>query len=152
MMRPKTMQALRRYHLYVGMIFAPAIIFFSFSGAIQTIGWQDDPAPPAWIKTIASIHKKQTMPKARKPRPQAAAPAPAPAPAPEGGAAARREEPAAQGPSPIPLKIFTVLLSIGLILSAGLGVAIALANRSTRRMSTIMLAIGLILPPLLLLV
>jgi hypothetical protein len=149
-MRPKTMQALRRYHLYVGMIFAPAIIFFSFSGAIQTIGWQDDPAPPAWIKTIASIHKKQTMPKARKPRPQAAAPAPAPAP--EGGAAARREEPAAQGPSPIPLKIFTVLLSIGLILSAGLGVAIALANRSTRRMSTIMLAIGLILPPLLLLV
>ena len=146
MMRPKTMQALRRYHLYVGMIFAPAIIFFSFSGAIQTIGWQDDPAPPAWIKTIASIHKKQTMPKARKPRPQAAAPAP------EGGAAARREEPAAQGPSPIPLKIFTVLLSIGLILSAGLGVAIALANRSTRRMSTIMLAIGLILPPLLLLV
>jgi hypothetical protein len=150
MMRPKTMQALRRYHLYVGMIFAPAIIFFSFSGAIQTIGWQDDPAPPAWIKTIASIHKKQTMPKARKPRPQAAAPAPAPAS--EGGAAARREEPAAQGPSPIPLKIFTVLLSIGLILSAGLGVAIALANRSTRRMSTIMLAIGLILPPLLLLV
>jgi hypothetical protein len=141
-MRPKTMQRLRRYHLYVGMIFAPAIIFFAFSGAIQTIGWQDDPRPAPWISAIASVHKKQTLPKARKPRPAPAATGPAAEP--------RHEREVPKGPSPIPLKIFVLLLSIGLILSAGLGIAIALANRATRRMSTIMLAVGLILPPLLL--
>lgn len=148
-MRPKTMQQLRRYHLYIGMFLAPAIIFFSFSGAIQTIGWQDDPAPAAWIRTIASIHKKQTLPKPRKPRPAEAAPDTKATPAVRGD----REAPAvAKGPSPIPLKIFVILLSIGLIASAGLGIAIALANRSTRRVSTIMLVAGIVVPPLLLLV
>ena len=149
-MRAKTMQRLRRYHLYIGMIFAPAIIFFAFSGAIQTIGWQDDPHPAPWISAIASVHKKQTLPKARKPRPVAATEASA-------AAGARTTEPRHEnagpgGPSPIPLKIFVLLLSLGLILSAGLGIAIALANRATRRMSMIMLAAGLILPPLLLLI
>ncbi|TPG14557.1 hypothetical protein [Sphingomonas oligophenolica] len=143
-MRAKTMQQLRRYHLYIGMLLAPAIIFFAFSGAIQTIGWQDDPAPPGWITAIANIHKKQTLSRPRKPRPAA----PAAAASPD----RPREAPVAKGPSPIPLKAFVLLLSAGLIASAALGIAIALANRTTRRMSMIMLAIGIVLPPLLLLV
>ncbi len=145
-MRAKTMQRLRRYHLYIGLVLAPAIIFFAFSGAIQTIGWQDDPAPAAWISTIASIHQKQAVPRARKPRP--AAPAAAESARPD----RPREASVAKGPSPIPLKAFVVLLAVGLIASAALGIAVALANRATRRTSVIMLAIGLVLPPLLLLV
>ena len=134
-MTGNTIRRLRRLHLYVGMVFAPAIIFFAFSGMIQTIGLQDGPAPPAWIKVMANIHKKQVAFRPQRPTP--AGPAmPRSARPPEAAAPA----------STIPFKAFVLLLSLGLIASAVLGIVIALTNRATRRMSWIMLAVGLVLP------
>lgn len=143
-MKAQTQRRLRQFHRYSGLFFAPAILFFAFSGAIQTIGLQDRPSPPRWISAMAGIHKKQSIPAPRvaKPRPR-----------PESGAAApRREEHDEAGSSAIPLKAFVLLLSIGLILSTALGIAIAFSNQATRRGATIALAAGLILPVLLLLV
>jgi hypothetical protein len=48
------------------------------------------------------------------------------------------------------MQIFLVAMSVGLMLSAFLGIAIALNTRSTRRLSMIMLAAGTILPIILL--
>jgi hypothetical protein len=144
-MKARTQQALRRYHLYIGMFLAPAIIFFSLSGALQTFRLQEEKGwggtPPTWIVWLASIHKDD-----RLPQPKTAGPDDHVKPA---------AKPAAKTPqkpksSALPFKIFAALLSIGLILSAVLGIVIALNNRATRRVSTIMLVAGVVVPILLL--
>jgi hypothetical protein len=140
------MRRLRQWHLYLGILFAPAIIFFAFSGMIQTIGWQDGPAPAAWIRVIAGIHKHQALPRARAERHEDHGPAEHRGPKP-GEHHDEHDDSAA-----IPLKAFVLLVSLGLIASAALGIAIALINRAARRVSWIMLSIGVVLPVALLLV
>lgn len=73
----------RYTHLYLGVFIAPALLFFAFTGALQTFSLHEtirgsSYKPPAWIATLAQIHKKQTMTiPARRlppPTPQAAGP------------------------------------------------------------------------------
>ncbi|MBX9730859.1 MAG: hypothetical protein K2X59_05980 [Sphingomonas sp.] len=130
--------------MWFGMIFAPAILFFAFSGALQTFDFQetvDGVAPPKWIAVIAAIHKKQDFPKPRKPRAEAAAPVTAAAPA---------AKSAAPRPTPThsswPLKVFVGVMSVGLMTSTLLGIAIALSNRTSRRRSLLLLTLGTVLP------
>lgn len=150
-MHPRALRRVRQFHLWCGMFFAPAILFFAFSGALQTFDFHETEngiAPPKWIATIAAIHKKQDFPKPRKPRPPAAATG-----ASESKAAPTAAVPAkASAHSPWPLKIFVGFMSIGLMISTALGITIALTIRLTRRMSQIMLAAGTILPILMLLI
>ena len=152
MMKPQTMKQVRRIHHYVGVFFTPAILLFALSGALQTFRLQEEKGyggtPPTWIVWMASVHKDSSMPRAsgeehRPQRPRA-----------EKGEQARSpSKPAApSAPTRLPMKIFVALLSIGLIVSSLLGVMIALNNRATRRMSVVMLAVGTILPLLLMLV
>jgi hypothetical protein len=141
-MNAKTMRTLRQLHLYLGTLFAPAILFFAFSGMLQTFDFHEAVNnPPGWIKVIAQIHKKQDLPKPRKPRPDVKR-----APGGDG------PPPAAPTHSPFPLKVFTGLMSIGLMLSTLLGLWIALSMRSSRRITMAMLVIGTALPVALLLV
>lgn len=56
----------RQWHFYLGTLFAPSIIFFAFSGAMQLFGLHEiRPGrayqPPAWIQKMGSIHKNQTL-------------------------------------------------------------------------------------------
>lgn len=144
-MKAKTQQSLRRYHLYIGMFLAPAIIFFSLSGALQTFRLQEEKGwggtPPTWIVWLASVHKDDRLPQAKaEGADEHSKPAAKPAP----------KAPQKPKPSALPFKIFAVLMSVGLILSAVLGIVIALNNRATRRVSTIMLVAGVIVPILLL--
>lgn len=139
-MNAKTMRSLRQIHLYLGMLFAPAILFFAFSGMLQTFDFHEAVNnPPQWLKVIAQIHKKQDLPKPRKPRPEAKR------------ASGGEAPPPAPAHSPFPLKVFIGLMSIGLMLSTLLGIWIALSMRSGRRVSLAMLAIGAALPVALLL-
>ncbi|WP_242186584.1 hypothetical protein [Sphingomonas sp. CARO-RG-8B-R24-01] len=148
-MRPNTLRALRRYHSYIGLFFAPMIIVFAVSGALQTFRLQETNGyggpPPTWIVWLASVHKDQAPPRApRAERPKAAAPAIV-SEKPE-----RRPVGEAKRPSPLPLKIFVALLSIALAGSTVLGVMIALSNRSARRVSLGLLALGTVVPIVLL--
>src|SRR3982750_981452 len=82
-MRPQTMRSLRQLHHYVGVFFAPAILFFALSGAVQTFrlgeagGWGGP--PPGALVWMTSVHKDQSLPHARPekaaPKPEAAKPA-----------------------------------------------------------------------------
>ncbi|MEO7689452.1 MAG: hypothetical protein ABIS51_09205 [Sphingomonas sp.] len=166
-MRPQTMRSLRQLHHYVGVFLAPAILFFAFSGAVQTFRLGEDKGwggpPPSVLVWMTSVHKDQTLP-----RPKPAKPAPPPkaeAAKPDSADAAKPGAPdadgdhdhdhdhqAPRGPSPLPLKIFVVLLALGLITSTLLGITIALNNRAMRRASIVMLIAGTVLPLLLLLV
>ena len=145
-MKHTTMRQIRRYHYYLGVFFAPAILLFAISGALQTFRLQEEKGwgsrPPGWIVWMASFHKDQRLPVEK---PMAAKP---PAPA---GAQTEAPKPPVKKPFKLPLQIFVALMSIGLAVSALLGVAIALNNRATRRASITMLIAGTVLPLLMLL-
>ncbi len=156
-MKAQTQRALRKYHHYIGVFLAPAILLFSISGALQTFrlneekGWGG--TPPTWMVWVAAVHKDQAPPREKRAAPKPAAPAPAAAGADDhdhdAPPAAKAPAPAKR-PSPLPLKIFVVLMAIGLIVSTLLGVTIALNNRATRRVSILMLVAGAVLPCVLL--
>ena len=164
-MRPNTLRTLRRYHQYLGLFFAPWIILFSVSGALQTFRLNEAKGyggtPPQWMVWLSAVHKDQGPPREAKPnKPQSAAPAvdehdhehaddhdhadTVPKPSQTVAAAPSKR------PNPLPLKIFVVLLSISLIVSTLIGVTIALANRTARRSSIILLALGAVVPAVLL--
>ncbi|MEP7008260.1 MAG: hypothetical protein ABI810_19935 [Sphingomonas bacterium] len=154
-MRSQTMRSLRQLHHYVGVFLAPAILFFAFSGAVQTFRLGEDKGwggpPPAPLVWMTSVHKDQTLPHA-KPEKPAARPEAVKAAAHDDDHDGDHDHQAPRGPSPLPLKIFVVLLSLGLITSTLLGITIALTNRAMRRTSIAMLIAGTVLPLVLLLV
>jgi len=149
-MKAQTMRRVRQYHFYLGMFFAPAILLFSLSGALQTFRLQEAKGyggtPPGWIVWMASVHKDQSLPREEHDAPRAVKPSVVPAASPR----VVEEQPFARL-SPLPLKIFVALMSVGLLASAILGIVIALTNRTMRRTSVIVLVAGAALPLLLLL-
>lgn len=149
-MNAQTMRRIRQLHLYIGVFFLPAILFFAISGGLQAFrlqqasGWDGAP-PPAWMAWMGSVHIDQTVPHAEPSKQPAVAKAKAPAdPVKEAERAARKR-------ATLPMKIFTAVLAAALALSALLGAAIALNSRATRRTAMLMLAAGAAVPLALLL-
>ncbi len=69
----------RLLHLYLGVFTAPALIFFAFTGGVQTFSLHEttrgrDYTPPKILVELGQLHKKQTLvvPN-KKPQPPAAA-------------------------------------------------------------------------------
>ena len=152
-MKAQTMQKLRRYHYYLGVFFAPMIIMFALSGALQTFRLQEEKGwgsePPAWIVWMGSIHRDSKLPKAKAPEiavADAAKPvADAGKPAAE---IAKAEAPKPKSPqvNKLPMQIFMVVMSAALLISSFLGIAIALNSKVTRQASLVMLALGALVP------
>ena len=147
-MKAQTQRRLRQIHRYSGLFFAPAILFFAFSGMIQVIGVQDYKSPPAWVSWIANVHKHQSTERPQRRRPAAEAPK---ADAPKPDAKAADDDHDHDKPF-VPLKIFVLLLGLGLMTSTVIGILIALNNAATRRNSWIAMGAGLAVPLLLMLV
>ncbi len=150
----QTMKRVQQLHLYLGTLFAPLIIFFSLSGALQTLGLHEREkaggATPAWIAQIASVHKNQQLLREQSSgkgrelnaRPAAAAPNP-----PRGGAPKEGEGGEGEGgPSPWPLKWFVVLMSLGLIVTTALGIWMAFKYSKNKSVVWGLLAAGILLP------
>jgi hypothetical protein len=158
-MKGSTNRRLRRFHQYLGLFFAPALLLFSLSGALQTYRWQEPKgyggSPPSWIVWMASVHKDQASP--RPPRaagpeagpPAAEAKAKAPAGPEAKGPAAKGGE-GKGGGRRAGLMLFVGLFGLALFVSTLLGIAIALANAATRRTNLAILAAGIVVPLLLL--
>jgi hypothetical protein len=143
---------LRLVHFYLGVFFAPTIIFFSFSGALQTFSLHENhqgkPGIP-WVTALAEVHKNQRVPEtwtAKEPAADPAAKAVGTAPTQVVTSAkkldlAEREQEAKPGgnlaklaanPAPpkrreksIPLKVFIAFMAIGLIVTSLLGIYMA---------------------------
>ena len=147
---------LRLIHLYFGVFLAPAILFFAFTGALQTFSLHETTRgssykPPSWAVTLAQIHKKQTpivavkkAPAPDKPidktgaeKPQAQ-PTPAPKPA---------DAPPAH--NALPLKVFFLLVAIGLFTSTFSGLYMSYRYIRNRKLITATLLAGVIVPILL---
>ncbi|MGZ3241325.1 MAG: hypothetical protein ACXWJK_13630 [Burkholderiaceae bacterium] len=147
------MKNIRQIHLFLGTFFAPAIIFFAFSGILQLFGLHESkerggPPPIAWIAELAEIHKNQHLRMEAPPREEA-----------DHAHDEHDDHESATHTHPSPpksaeltwaLKAFFLLMAIGLISTALIGIYIALQNPRIRRNAWISLALGTALPLLLL--
>jgi hypothetical protein len=160
------LKIVRQIHLYVGVFIAPALLFFAFTGGLQVFSLHEttrgsDYKPPAWLVTMAQLHKKQTATvPAHKPRPMDADNYPPAAAASTAGPAANMPAPMPAKPdmprmeakNPLPLKIFSALVAFGLFVSTLLG--LYMAYRYTRRpaLVSLLLVAGVVVPIVLALI
>src|SRR6266566_3045942 len=152
---------LRLIHLYTGVFIAPALLFFAFTGALQTFSLHETTRgssykPSAWAVMLGQIHKKQTpivpvrkappqdkqADKATQEEAQSSSTAPVETPKPTGEAAPKSH-------NPLPLKCFFLLVSIGLFVSTLTGLYMSYKYIRNRRLITVILLGGIIFPVLL---
>ena len=119
------MKRIREIHFYLGVFFAPFIILFALSGALQTFRLQESPkgspdTPPAWIVKLADIHKDQRA--AHEP-------------------GKRRS---------LPLQWFVVIMSLGLISTSILGIYMAFKYIRDKRLVFGLIILGFVMPIVLL--
>lgn len=148
----------RTLHLYFGVFTAPALLFFAFTGALQSVNLHEgargsDYKPPAWIASIAHMHKKQSFEAPAKRSSPKASVASA-----HGAANAIAATRVNDKPSPAPdkrnlwpMKIFFVLVSLSLMLSTATGICMGWRYTRNRRRYGAMLAAGVVVPAMLLL-
>ena len=116
------MRTLRTLHLYLGSLFAPALLVLAVSGAWQVFrlndARKDGTKPPSLVAALSAIHKDQVLPPARH----------------------------GQG---VPMQWFLFGASAGLTLTTCLG--IVMAYRMTRRpvFVSLLLLAGLVTPAVL---
>lgn len=172
------MQKVRALHFYLGIFFAPSIIFFAFSGGLQAFGLHEGEGHAKWIEEMGEVHKNQRPPDWMKKAPQAQPSAQQPnaaaqpaaqspttaqspsASAPTGAASAQstpapaQAAPARRGPprkpKSVPFKVFSAAMALGLILSSILGIVMAFRMKPDPKPIWLMLILGTILPAVLL--
>ena len=145
----------RQWHLYLGTLFAPSIIFFAFTGSLQLFSLHeshpgDAYQAPVWVQELASIHKDQVLQKKHKPAPPPAGEQKAPPAA----AAPKPPQPASSGPkeeprtnkSTLALKWFFLAMAVGLISSTLLGIYMAFKFNRSRALVWGMLIAGTVIP------
>ncbi len=163
---------LRKIHLYIGIFTTPALLFFAITGALQTFSLHEakpgsNYKPPAWIASLAQLHKKQTtVVSPRRPRP---APPEASSPTDASRAAASQSGPPLatqrqpRSPTPsrtgdasapqkshLPMKIFFLLVALSLMTSALTGIYMSYKYSRGWWLLTGLLAAGVVVPLLLL--
>lgn len=143
----------RTLHLYFGVFTAPALLFFAFTGALQSVNLHEgargsDYKPPAWIASISHIHKKQSFEvPGKRPPPKTSVANANVAPT----RANDKPPPAPDKRNLWPMKIFFVLVSLSLMLSTITGICMGWRYTRNRRRYGATLAAGVVMPALLLL-
>lgn len=154
-MSVNALKLFRKTHLYFGLFISPALLFFAFTGAVQTLSLHEAAGssykPPAVLAELGQIHKKQTavMP-VRK----------APDPAREGGHgdhAAAQAAPAQQTVTlaskekqHLPLKIFFLVVALGLLTSTTTGIYMSYKYERNKLLVTGAIVTGVLVPLVLL--
>jgi hypothetical protein len=140
----------RDLHLFIAIFFAPTILFFSITGALQEFSLHesgDGYTPPPVIEKLGQVHIHQRYQlKPKRPAPPAATnPAgakPAAAPAPTSTLA--KAEP--KKGSTLGAKIFFAATAIGLALASLLGLWIGLTQGRLRKPALILTVLGVVIP------
>ena len=120
------MKQLRQLHLYLGVLFAPLLVFFSATGAWQLFGLHQNAkdgsyAAPSPLVAMAAVPKHSHLPGTLN---QAAT----------------------------PLRWFSLAASLGLIATTALGIAMAFRYTASRARVAGCLAAGTAVPVILLLI
>jgi hypothetical protein len=158
-----TLKVFRLMHLYLGVFTAPALLFFAFTGAMQTFSLHETTrgstyTPPQWAVVLGQIHKKQTpVVAAKKPPPVEtgnanASPKPVHEAEPVHKASAAIPQPVVRQHHPLPLKIFFLIVAISLAISSLTGIYMSYKYVRNRRLITMLLVLGALIPLALVLV
>lgn len=142
MYRSSIVKTLKVVHRYLGLFFAPAIIFFALSGAMQTLGLHNVTQGSSyltarWIVQMAQIHKKQTLaiPSTKRKTSENDS----------GGVpdnfAKKRTTDAKRA-----LKLFVVFMSAALMITTFLGIIMASMYGGDRRIAALVLVAGILFP------
>lgn len=118
------MKALRRLHLYLGVFFAPILLFFVVTGWYQTVSVNRQKAvgeAEDWVSKLTSVHVDQVYPTET-----------------------------AESYSTGAFQFFVVLMSIALIATVLLGVILAFKSLRVRWPVWVCLGLGFVVPVLLL--
>ncbi len=162
------LKAVRLIHLYIGVFIAPALLFFAFTGFVQTFSLHETTRgssykPPAILVKLGQLHKKQTLVvPVRKPQPAAAPTADKPHDAvtsagapvrPTDGTAPKPDAAKPDGKQTWPIglalmKLFFALVSIGLFTSTLTGIYMSYKYRRGPVLITALLVAGIVLPVL----
>ncbi|HET9819380.1 MAG TPA: PepSY domain-containing protein [Rhodanobacteraceae bacterium] len=156
----RLLKSFRTWHLYLGVFTAPALLFFAFTGALQSVALHEasrtsDYKPPAWLASIAHLHKKQSLDvpvKKRAPTRAAAAGAGIVPNAKPASRADSTSQPAPRKRNLWPMKGFFLLVSLSLFLSTSTGVYMGWRCTRHRRRYGATLAAGIVVPALLLMI
>ena len=120
------MKLWRRLHTWLGVFFAPLLIFFVATGWYQTVTIQRNKSsgqPGDWLSNLTQVHVDQIYP---------------------------TERGAEQGYSPALFRMLVVAMSISLLLTIGLGIFLAFRSNRKAWPVWLALALGIILPVLFL--
>jgi len=143
MQRSSIAKTSRIVHRYLGLFFAPSILFFALSGVFQVLGWHQalrgaNEAPSRWIQEMGQIHKKQTW-ELPAPKPQKPANEPL-----EDRQAPKKSS---KAPASIAvLKLFVLVMSIALIATTLLGIVMAFLYGGDWRVTFALVLTGVLIP------
>jgi hypothetical protein len=130
---------IRTVHTYVGMLIAPAVLFFACTGILQIYSLHEAHGgytPPPVIEKLSALHKDQVFAQPRRRPPPAASAVPKPATPPPGGAAHHAKL------ATTLLKAVFAAVAVGLIGSTCAGLWMALRQPGRRRLYLLLLLIG----------
>jgi hypothetical protein len=156
-MSATTLRLFRKTHLYFGLFISPALLFFAFTGAVQTLSLHEAAGssykPPAVLAELGQLHKKQTtvMPVRKAPEGGQAhdggradhAGAPASAPQPTVTLAGKQRQ-------HLPMKIFFLVVAVGLLTSTATGIYMSYKYERSKLLVTGALVAGVVVPMVLL--
>lgn len=143
---------LRQIHLWLGVFFAPSILFFAFTGGVQELKLHEahgDYTPPPILEKLGQVHIHQKFAVKPQRRPEGSRG--------EGPAAAGAPKPAARsvGPPPpsasvVASRWFFTATAVGLGITTLLGLWIGVVQARKRTLPLLALAAGCVLPVVLL--
>ncbi|RZU43678.1 PepSY domain-containing protein [Edaphobacter modestus] len=142
------LKVVRLIHLYLGVFIAPAIVFFAFTGALQTLSLHESSKgstykPAHWIIVLAQLHKKQTT---ERPASKVQQPATSSLASKAGGP--ERTGSSEKGPAhhPLSLKIFFLVVSVGLFASTATGLYMSYKYCRRKVLLAIVFIAGIVVP------
>ncbi|QHN04568.1 PepSY domain-containing protein [Granulicella sp. WH15] len=156
MSRAILLKPARLFHLYSGVFLAPAMLFFAFTGFLQTFSFHETTKgsaykPPAIFVELGQLHKKQTLvvPAAKMHAPDK----------PDAAANGKGHKPADAAPEApaapvkvhnlLPMKIFFGVAAVGLFLSTLTGLFMSYNYVRNKVAITATLLAGIVIPLLL---
>jgi hypothetical protein len=153
-----SLKALRQVHNFIGIFFAPTILFFATTGGLQTFGLHETSrgssyVPPAFLVHLSQLHKKGTLylparktPQAPQPRAEKVKPD---TPKPDGQKPGQAPS-TPVAPNPLPIRIFFAATALALITSSCTGVVMGWKYARRKSSVLLILAAGTALPIILL--
>jgi hypothetical protein len=145
------MSSIRTWHTYLGLLIAPSVLFFALTGALQLFGLHESHGsyqPAVLIEKLSSVHKDQVF--AQKEHDDHGEHQPST------GSLDHSHDHEAHDEEPslgtVLLKWYFLLVALSLIVSTVLGLWMGLNHVRHRRTGWVLVAIGTIVPIILIVV